>query len=147
MKEFSFRCFILLVMLSLVFVAYDMSKPVILMNREILAQSEMPIQDYDFMLNILLPIFVYLVSIGGFLYLLIEDFKLLKKFTHQNRLAKFVWSLWIIILIGLILIPIFLGFQLLSKSFVLAVIATALFLILIGFLYWLSCRSSYTKRL
>jgi hypothetical protein len=124
-----------------------MSKPVILMNTEMLAHSEMPLQGYDFILNILLPIFVYLVSIGGFLYLIIEDFKLLKKFTHQNRLARFVWSFWIILLIGLLLIPTFLGFQLLSKSFLLAVIATAIFLIIMGTLYCLSCRSKNNKRL
>ncbi len=143
-KEFSFRCFIVLVMLSLVFVAFDMSKTIILGEKEILAHhaiSKVLNQDYDFILNFLLPIFVYLASIGGFLYLLIEDYKLLKTFTYQNKLAKLLWSLWIIILIGLILIPIFFGLQLLINGFALAIIVTAVFLILIGVLYWVSCKS------
>jgi hypothetical protein len=158
-KELSFRCFILLVMLSLAFVAYDMSKPVLLNEEEISSQdvaqcivlsfkavfdtqgngvSDLPNKDYNFTLNIFLPIIVYIASIGGFTYLLIEDFKILKTFSHQNKFARYLWTLWIIILIGLILIPIFFGLQLLMKGFVLAVIATAVFLIVVGILYRLT---------
>lgn len=154
LKEISFRLFIVLVMLSLVFVAYDMSKPIISSEGGILTQdviqcifddtdeieNSVPSQGYNFVFNILLPILVYLASIGGFLYLLIEDFKLLKKFTKKNRLAKYLWILWMIVLVGLMLIPIFFGFQMVMKGFVLAVIATAIFLILIGILYWMSCK-------
>lgn len=137
-KEFSFRFFIVLVMLSLVFVANDMSKPIIFKGNEIFAQdmlSRIPIQGTDFILNILLPLLVYIVSIGGFSYLLIEDFKMLKSFSRSNKLARYVWSLWIIILICLLLIPIFFGFHMLINGFALAVITTAVFLIILGILY------------
>lgn len=160
-KELSFRCFIIVVMLSLAFVAYDMSRPILLNEEQIVAQdvvsyivqpfaevfdvetdldTDLPGKDYNFTLNILLPMVVYFASIGGFLYLLIEDYKLLKTFSRQNRLARYVWTLWIVILIGLTLIPVFFGLQLLMKGFVLAVIATAIFLIILGFLYRLSYK-------
>lgn len=162
-KEFSFRCFIVMVMLSLVFVAYDMSRPIILNNEEILTQdvinhivqpfaevfdvetnadTDLPGKDYNFALNFLLPVIVYFTSIGGFAYLLIEDFKLLKTFSRQNRPARYIWSLWIIILVGLSLIPVFFGLQLLMKGVILAVIATAIFLILISIIYRLSYKSN-----
>jgi sensor histidine kinase YesM len=154
-------------MLSLAFVAYDMSKPIILSDKAILVEdvvecivqpfvsifddgsgdvSELPTQGYNFIFNIFLPIVVYIASIGGFLYLLIEDFKLLKTFSHQNKLARYVWSLWIIVLLGLLMIPIFFGMQLLMKGFVLAVIATAIFLISIAILYRLSYKQKTQQK-
>jgi|GEM_PF-4520946 len=160
MKEIGFRCFIIIVMLSLAFVAFDMSRPILLNDEEIVTQdvvnyivhpfeevfdeteadTDLPGKDYNFLLNILLPIVVYFASIAGFLYLLIEDFKLLRTFSRQNWLARYVWTLWIVILIGLTLIPIFFGMQMLMKGAVLAVIATAVFLIILAFLYRLSYK-------
>lgn len=137
-KEFSFRFFIILVMLGLVLVANDMSKTTILNGNEMPAQyivSRMPIQGYNIILDILLPLFVYLASIGGFFYLLIEDLKMLKTFSHNNKLARYIWSLWIMILICLLLIPIFFGLHMLMSGFALAVILTAIFLIILGILY------------
>jgi hypothetical protein len=162
LKEIGFRCFILLVMLSLAFVAYDMSRPIMLNNEAILTQdvinyfaqpfaelfnletkanNNLPGKDYNFALNCLLPLIVYFTSIGGFTYLLIEDFKLLKIFSRQNRLARYIWILWIIILVGLTLIPVFFSLQLLMKGVILAVIATAIFLILISIIYRLSYKA------
>ncbi|OGO78946.1 MAG: hypothetical protein A2Y23_02295 [Clostridiales bacterium GWB2_37_7] len=163
LKELSFRCFILFVMLSLAFVAYDMSRPALQSENEMTAQdvvhyivqpfqtqinadskkaSSLLNKDYNLLLNILLPIIVYIASIGGFMYLLIEDIKMLKTFSSQNKLARNLWCLWIIFLIGLILIPIFFGLQLLMKGIILAIITTAIFLILIGILYKFSYRTS-----
>ena len=137
-KEISFRLFIVLVMLGLVFVANDMSKQLILNSKEIFGQDmsiTMPLQRSNFVLDILLPLIVYLSSIGGFFYLLIEDFKMLKTFSESNKLARYVWSLWIIILIGLLMLPIFFGLHLLASGFTLAVIVTAVFLIILAILY------------
>jgi amino acid transporter len=154
-------------MLSLAFVAYDMSKPIILSDKTILAEdvvecivsplvsifdagsgdvSELPTQSLNFIFNIFLPIVVYMASIGGFLYLIIEDFRLLKNFSHQNKLARYVWTLWIIILLGLLMIPIFFGMKFLMKGFALAVIATAIFLILIAILYRLSYKQKTQQK-
>lgn len=138
LKELSFRFFIILVMLSLVFVANDMSKPIISKGNEIFAQdmlNRIPLQGSDFILNILLPLLVYIVSIGGFSYLLIEDYKMLKTFSRSNKLARYIWSLWIIILICLLLVPIFFGLNMLINGFALAVIITTVFLIILGVLY------------
>jgi hypothetical protein len=137
-KELGFRFFIVLVMLGLVLVANDMSKQILLKGNEIFAQdmiSRGPVEGGNFIYNILLPIVVYLASIAGFFYLLIEDFKMLRTFSHNNKLARTVWSLWIIILICLLMIPIFFGLHLLMSGFALAVILTAVFLIIISILY------------
>jgi hypothetical protein len=125
-------------MLALVLVASDMSKQILLKGNEIFAQdmlSRMPFEGTNFLFNILLPIVVYIASIGGFFYLLIEDFKMLKTFSRNNKLARYIWSLWIIILICLLMIPIFFGLHLLVSGFALAVITTAIFLIILGILY------------
>jgi amino acid transporter len=119
-------------------VANDMSKPLILKGNEIFAQDMLnrnPVQGTDFILNILLPLLVYIVSIGGFSYLLIEDFKMLKSFSHHNKLARYVWCLWIMILICLLLIPVFFGIHMLVNGFSLAVITTIVFLMILGILY------------
>lgn len=163
-KEISYRLFIVFVMLCLAFVALDMSQPVIARDEQISAKeviecftqpfteilnlknvkdTDLPGKDYNFTLNILLPIVVYIASIGGFFYLLIEDYKILRSFSRQNRLARIIWTLWLVILILLIFIPAFFGFQLLLKGLALAVLATIIFLIVIGVIYWLSYR---TKR-
>lgn len=137
-KELSFRLFILVVMLALVLVANDMSKQMLLKGNEIFAQdmlSRMPLEGTNFLYNILLPIVVYVASIGGFFYLLIEDFKMLKTFSRNNKLARYVWILWIIILICLLMIPIFFGLHLLMSGFALAIITTAVFLIVLAILY------------
>lgn len=137
-KEFSFRLFVVLVMLSLAFVANDMSKQLVFNGHEIFAQAiigRIPTQEINFIRDIFLPLVVYLASIGGFFYLLIEDFKMLKTFSKNNKLARFVWSLWIVILICLLMIPIFFGFHLLLSGFALAVITTAIFLIILAILY------------
>lgn len=161
-KEFGFRCFVIVVMLSLAFVAWDMSRPVVLSESEILVEDvveclvqpfssvfddttqsvEQAAPSFNFIWNALLPIIIYIVSIGGFMYLLIEDLKLLKSFSRQNKAARFFWRLWIIILIVMALIPVFFGMQLLMKGFVLAVIATAVFLLAIAILY----KLSYNKK-
>jgi FlaA1/EpsC-like NDP-sugar epimerase len=167
MKEISFQGFIIIVMLGLAFVAWDMSKPVLRVQSEIMPRdvvtclvhpftaafeyeyadiSVAPGQGYNFFSNILLPLMIYMVSIGGFIYLLWEDFKLLKRFAKSNKTAKFFWSLWIIILISLLLIPIFFGMHLLMKGFVIAVITTALLLIILGMLYSISYTGSKSKK-
>lgn len=163
MKEISFRTFIILVMLSLAFVAWDMSQPVLQQDSEILTQdvveclvqpfssvfddegTEEATQGINFLWNILLPIIIYLISIGGFMYLLIDDLKLMNVFTQYNKIARFFWILWIVSLILMLLIPLFFGIQLLMKGFVLAVIATGVFLILMSILY--SVSKPQNKRL
>lgn len=158
-KEIAFRVLVIVAMLSLAFVALDMSAPVFrceseLTTMDVIECIKQPFSDvmddkatetheiskhgYNFFLNILLPTIIYLVSIGGFLYLLIEDFRLIKTFSKQNSLARFVWILWIFVLICLMLIPIAFGIKLFIKSFILAVLATAIFLIVISFLYSIS---------
>jgi hypothetical protein len=160
-REISFRFLIVFVMLSLSFIALDMSRPILVNEGEITAQEvvqclvqpislllepnyeanqDLPNKDYSFSLNILLPIIVYLASIGGFLYLLIEDYKILRSFSKQNRLAKLAWTVWLIVLIMLILIPLFFGLQLIMKGFALAVVATIILLIVLWILYKLSLR-------
>jgi hypothetical protein len=125
-------------MLGLVLVANDMSKQFILNSKEIFIQDFIlgkSVEGYNFIRDIFLPLVVYLASIAGFFYLLIEDFKMLKTFSKSNKLARFVWTLWIIILICLLMIPIFFGFHLLMSGFALAVITTAVFLVIIAILY------------
>lgn len=137
-KEISFRFFVVLVMLGLAFVANDMSKPMVLKSNEIFSQyiiNRMPIQGYDFIQDILLPLVVYLASIGGFSYLLIEDYRMLRSFSRSNKLARYIWCLWIVILICLLMIPIFFGLHMLLNGFALAIITTAVFLIILGILY------------
>ncbi len=162
MREIGFRGFVIIVMLGLAFMAWDMSQPVLKVQNEIMPQdvvtcivqpfssvfedtfediSVAPGQSYNFFSNILLPLIIYIISIGGFFYLLREDFKLLKGFAKSNKTAQFFWSLWILILIALLLIPIFFGMHLLMKGFVIAVIATALLLIILGILYSISYTS------
>lgn len=166
-KEVSFRGFVIIVMLGLALVAWDMSKPVLEVQNEIMPRdvvtclvqpftaafedeyediSVAPGQDYNFFSNILLPLMIYMVSIGGFIYLLWEDFKQLKHFAKSNKTAKFFWSLWIIILISLLLVPIVFGMHLLMKGLVIAVIATALLLIILGMLYSISYTAGKHKR-
>lgn len=161
-KEVSFRGFVIIVMLGLAFMAWDMSQPVLEVQNEIMPQdvvacivqpfssvfgdefediSVAPGQSYRFFANILLPLMIYIISIGGFIYLLKEDFKLLKRFAKSNKAAHFFWSLWILILMALLLIPLFFGMHLLMKGFVIAVIATALLLIILGILYSISYTS------
>ena len=137
-KELGFRFFVVLVMLGLVFVANDMSNLMLLKGNEIFAQdifNKIPPQLQRGILDFLLPLGVYFASIGGFFYLLIDDYKLLKTFSQTDKLAKYVWSLWIIILICLIMVPIFFGLHLLVSGFALAIITTAVFLIILGILY------------
>lgn len=137
-KEFSFRFFVVVVMLGLAFVANDMSKQLFLNSKEIFSQDFIlgkPVEGINFIRDIFLPLVIYLASIGGFFYLLIEDFKMLKTFSKSNKLARFVWSLWIIILICLLMIPIFFGCHLLIGGFAFAVLITAVFLIILAILY------------
>lgn len=166
-KEVGYRCLILFVMISLTFVAYDMSKPALLSEDEMLNKNtvecivqsfstlwdnkheevdRLPVHGYNFFSDMLLPVIIYLISIGGFIYLLIEDFKMIRLFTNKNRLAKYLWILWIILLICLILIPIFFGMQLIMRSFALAVTATAIFLILTAILYRLAANAKTEKK-
>ncbi len=155
LKEFSFQCFVFLVLLSVIFVGWDLSKPILYNEAQIRAEDvaecivnpfvnaeddkdkklqEVAEPGFSFLFNIVLPLSIYIACAGGLIYLLLENLRLLKACSYQSKPGKLLWSLWLGILGAAILIPLIFGAQLLSKGFILAVIATVIFLLLLGIL-------------
>lgn len=153
LKDFSFQCFLFLILLSVIFVGWDLSKPILYSEAQIKAEDvaecivspfvnaeddkdkdlqEIATPGFSFLLNIVLPLSIYIVCAGGLIYLLLENLRLLKACSYQSRLGRLLWSLWLGILGAAILIPILFGAKLVSKGFILAIIATVIFLILLG---------------
>lgn len=153
LKEFGFQCFVFLVLLSLIFVGWDLSQPIINSEARIEAEDvvecivypftnavdskDQAIQtvvepSFSFFFNIVIPIVIYLICAGGFIYLLLENLRLLKACSYQSKAGKLLWFLWLGILGAAILLPILFGAQLVMKGIILAVIATAIFLLMLS---------------
>jgi hypothetical protein len=148
-RSIIYRCFILIFMLLLTFIAFDMSQPALSSEYQSVTvdiiedmpkPEDLPTKDYSFTYNIALPMAVYLASISGFIYLLLEDFNKLKLFSKYNSLTKLAWSIWILILIIATIAPIIFGLQLLMKSFDLAFAATVIYVVFLGILFSLTTR-------
>jgi hypothetical protein len=153
LKELGFQCFVFIVLLSLIFVGWDLSQPIINSDAQIKADDVVEcivypftnaadntgkdFQDtaepgFSFLFNIVLPITIYIICAGGFIYLLIENLRLLKACSYQSKIGKLLWFLWLGVLGMTILLPILFGAQLLMKGIILALIATAIFLLILS---------------
>lgn len=153
LREFSFQCFVFLVLFSLLFVGWDLSKPILYNEAQISAEDvaecivspfvnaeddkdknvqEIAEPGFSFLFNIVLPLSIYIACAGGLIYLLLENLRLLKVCSYQSKSGKLLWYLWLGILGAAILIPILFGAQFVSKGFILAIIATVIFLLLLG---------------
>lgn len=153
LKEFGFQCFVFLVLLSLIFVGWDLSQPIINSEAQIqaedvvecivypftntadnVAKGPQPIAEpgFSFFFNIVIPIAIYIVCAGGFIYLLIENLRILKACSYQSKIGKLLWMLWLGILGAAIILPIIFGAQLVMKGLILALIATAIFLLILS---------------
>lgn len=153
LKEFSFQCFVFLVLMSLIFVGWDLSQPILCSETQIEAKDvvecivypfanavddngkippEASEPGFSFFFNILLPIAIYLICAGGFIYLLIENLRLLKACSYESKIGKVLWILWLGVLGASILLPILFGAQLVMKGLILALIATTVFLLMLS---------------
>lgn len=153
LKEFSFQCFVFLVLFSLLFVGWDLSKPILYSEAQISAEDvaecivnpfvnaeddkdksvpEITEPGFSFLFNIVLPLSIYIACAGGLIYLILENLKLVKACSYQSKPGKLLWYLWLGVLGAAILIPILFGVQLISKGFILAIIATVIFLLLLS---------------
>lgn len=153
LKEFSFQCFVFLVLFSLLFVGWDLSKPILYSEAQISAEDvaecivnpfvnaeddkdknvpEVTEPGFSFLFNIVLPLSIYIACAGGLIYLILENLKLVKACSYQSKPGKLLWYLWLGVLGAAVLIPILFGVQLISKGFILAIIATVIFLLLLS---------------
>lgn len=153
LKEFSFQCFVFLVLLGLIFVGWDLSQPILNSEAQIQAEDVVecivypftnavdnkdnmpqPITEpgFSFFFNIVIPIAIYIICAGGFVYLLIENLRILKACSYQSKIGRLLWILWLGVLGAAILLPILFGAQLVMKGLVLALIATVIFLLILS---------------
>lgn len=168
LKEFGFQCFVFLVLLSLIFVGWDLSQPILCSETQIEAKDvvecivypfantvddkdkplkEIAAPSFSFVFNILIPIAIYVICAGGFIYLLIENLRLLKACSYQSRIGKFLWILWLGILGAAILLPILFGAQLIMRGIILAIIATTIFLLMLALISRLgNSNKKYRKK-
>ncbi|MDF2519711.1 MAG: hypothetical protein K0R84_339 [Clostridia bacterium] len=158
-REFGFQCFVFVVLICLLLVGWDLSRPIINTETAIRAEDvvecivypftnteddnsgefdEISAPEFHFFTNIVIPITIYILCAGGMIYLLIENLRLLKVCSYQSAPGRFLWIVWLIVLGAAVLLPVIFGAQLIMKGVILAVIATVIFLLILGIITRLS---------
>jgi len=142
---------------GLVFVAFDLSGPAAIAFDKVdentavkvfLPHSQVPQNTDDesgeiaesgisYFKKILLPFIIYMLACGGFLFLIFENIKLWKTLNRIKPVSKLMWTVWIVILGLLSLLPVYLGTSLIFEGlwYIFVVIAI---LFLFYWAYWVS---------
>ena len=136
-REFCFQGFIMIVILGLIFVAWDLSNPQVLSFSkgntlqavssaiapvgEILkdiAKSDLidPRPDRGLFQKTLIPAIIYLLASGGSIYLLIENIRVFKIISASKPILRMLWGVWIIALMVMTAFPIVLGMALMFEN-------------------------------
>ncbi len=157
LREIAYQCLILVTVFGLVFVAYDLSTPAAdafdkvdehtavkvfsplykaLLNSddESLGLSEANI---SYLRNVLLPFIIYLLSCCGFIFLILENIRLWKMMNQVKPISKLMWTVWIIVLGLMSLLPVYLGTNLIFEGLWYIFIIIAI-LFLFYWTYWVS---------
>lgn len=144
-------------MLGLVFVAFDLSGPAAVTFDKVDEQSAVKVfsslskiiqhaddeaaavaeANIDYIINIVLPFIIYLLACGGFIFLILENLRLWKTMNRIRPVNKLMWTVWIIVLGLMCLLPVYLGTSLLFEGLWYIFIILAI-LCFFYFAYWAS---------
>jgi len=142
---------------GLVFVAFDMSAPntsafdkvdeqtavkVFSSFSKIIQTVDDPSPDIaeaniNHFINTVLPFIIYLLACGGFVFLILENIRLWKTMNQIKPVNRLMWTIWIVILGLLSLLPVYLGTSLIFEGLWYIFIVVAI-LCLFYWAYWAS---------
>jgi hypothetical protein len=117
-RESAYQFLVLAAALGLVFVAYDLScslsaAKVFYSFSRVIPSSDANI---NYMAKIVLPFVIYLLSCGGFMFLILENIRLWRSMSFITPANKLLWTLWIGILALMCLLPVYLGTSLIFEG-------------------------------
>ncbi len=142
---------------GLVFVAFDLSDPAAAAFDKVDEQTAVKvfsslskiIQNADdtsadiaeaninYFINTVLPFIIYLLACGGFIFLILENIRLWKTMNRLKPVNRLMWTLWIVALGLLSLLPVYLGTSLIFEGLWYIFIVIAI-LFLFYWAYWAS---------
>jgi len=157
LKEFAYQCLLLVTVFGLVFVAFDLSATTAAAFDKVDENTAVKVfsslssvlqdtkdgsgtvsgSDISYLRNILLPFIIYLLSCGGFLFLISENIKLWRTVNRIRPISKLMWAVWIVILVLMSLLPVYLGTSLIFEGLWYIYIVIAV-LFLFYWAYWVS---------
>ena len=156
-KEIAYQCLILVTVLGLVFVAFDLSGPAavtfdkvddgtavkvfsslskVIQNSDD-SNAELVQSNINYLVNIVLPFIIYVFACGGIMFLILENIRLWKSMNRLKPVNKLIWTLWIIALGLMSLLPVYLGTSLIFEGLWYIFIIIAI-LCLFYWVYWAS---------